>query len=143
MNQKQPRLHDEGYLKWLRTCVCCVCGVFPPCDAAHIRSASLDHGKPPTGLGEKPSDFWAVPLCRSHHMQQHAHGNELAWWKTKKKNPFEIAIYLYRKYGGRGGNVKRQRTTIKPRLPKSKRQKIPQGKTSWPSRPIASNTRKS
>src|SRR5882762_7267797 len=111
MNQRQPRLLDSGYLAWLRTCICCACGVFPPCDAAHIRSASPEHGKPATGMGEKPSDFWSLSLCRSCHTKQHSM-NELEFWKARGKNPFEIAIALYRKYGGRGGHAKRRRTTI-------------------------------
>lgn len=75
-------------------------------------------------MAEKPDDKWAVPLCRSCHLAQHAFGSELGWWKLTGLDPFEIAIQIYAKYGGTGGMPKRKRTTIKPRLPKAQRAKI-------------------
>ncbi len=96
-------------------------------------------------MGRKPDDAKATPLCVWHHREspqaQHNMG-EAEFWERHGLDPFVIAAKLYAAYGGKGGKPK-PRATIKPRLPKSKRQKIPQGKTSWPSRPFASNTRKS
>lgn len=124
MNQRRPRLHDPGYLTWIRLRSCIACGRFGPCDAAHIRSAALEYDKPSTGMGEKPDDRWALPLCRSCHLTQHAYGNELGYWKKIGRNPFQEAARLYSEYGGDGGYAKRKRQIIKPRLPKDRRQKI-------------------
>jgi hypothetical protein len=55
----------------------------------------LEHGKDQTGAGRKPDDKWCVPLCRHHHDEQHARGDELAWWRSYGLDPFVIAIELY------------------------------------------------
>lgn len=96
---KTPRLEDKGYLAWLRQQRCC-CGCLqgPPCDAAHIRSASLKHGKTYTAKGRKPDDRWALPLKHAHHMAQHDFGNELVWWEQHRINPFELAIEMYKRF---------------------------------------------
>jgi len=54
----------------------------------------LVHGKEWTGMQEKPSDRWSLPLCNTHHREQHAFGNELKWWASKGIDPFLLAISL-------------------------------------------------
>jgi hypothetical protein len=127
---KHPRLRDEGYLAFIRKQCCCVCGWTIRIDAAHIRMASPDRGKPSTGMQEKPDDRYAVPLCSAIlrvksgcHRTQHSMG-EAAYWASVGLDPFVIADKYYAEYGGTGGRVKRKRTTIRPRLPKSQRKKI-------------------
>lgn len=83
--------------------------------------------KPSTGMGEKPDDKWAVPLCRKCHMEQHRY-NELAWWDFHRKNPFKIAMQLYKIFGGTGGKPRVKRKTVKKRPPPDKRRKIPSRK---------------
>lgn len=92
--QKRPRVEGAAHLKWLRTLRCCLCGAPGP-DAAHIRSANPLYGKRETGGSEKPSDKWTVPLCRTHHDEQHAAGNELTWWASKGIDPFGLALALH------------------------------------------------
>lgn len=92
--QKRPRERDEGHLKFIRSLRCCLCGKPGP-DPAHIRSASAVYGKRETGGAEKASDKWTVPLCREHHDEQHAVGNELTWWASKRIDPFGLALALY------------------------------------------------
>ncbi len=93
--QKRPRVTDDAHLKWIRTTLrCCICGAPGP-DPAHIRSASALFGKRETGKQEKPSDKWTVPLCRVHHDEQHAAGNELLWWAGTGIDPFGLALALY------------------------------------------------
>lgn len=96
--QKRPRVEDAAHLKWIRTLRCCLCGAPGP-DAAHIRSASALYGKRETGGSEKPSDKWTVPLCRTHHDEQHAAGNELVWWASKNVDPFGLALALHHATG--------------------------------------------
>jgi hypothetical protein len=50
---------DPGYLRWLRTRPCCVCGTETYVCAAHTG------GK---GLSQKNDDHKAVPLCESCHL---------------------------------------------------------------------------
>jgi hypothetical protein len=57
--------------------------------------ASLENGKLHTGMSEKSSDKWAVPLCNRHHREQHTM-NEMAFWKKHGIDPFMLAITLRR-----------------------------------------------
>lgn len=92
--QKRPRERDNNHLAFIRTLRCCICGAQGP-DPAHIRSASETYGKRETGGQEKASDKWTVPLCRTHHDEQHDAGNELTWWASKGIDPFGLALSLF------------------------------------------------
>lgn len=95
LRQREPRQKDAKHLDYIRSLPCCICGGIDT-EAAHIRTASLAHGKQHTGMAEKPSDKWALPLCNRHHTEQHDFGNELKWWALKGINPFELAISIQR-----------------------------------------------
>lgn len=145
------RFRDPEYLAWLRKQPCaCGCHQPPPCDAAHLRAGSIEHGKPHTGMQIKPDDCWAMPLKHAHHMAQHAFGDEVSWWHAHGVHPFVRALRYYGRYLQSLGmpfmtidqikaeierrklNQKpRKRTTIKPRLPREERQKI-HGRSSFP-----------
>lgn len=112
----RPRLHDPGYLAFLRTKPCCICGRVGETEAAHIRIGFF-------AMQKKPDDKDATPLCRDHHRQQHS-TNELLFWGHHRLNPFEIAERLYREYGGTGGKPRQKRKTTKPRKPPHLRAKI-------------------
>lgn len=60
---------------------CLICGT-KPCDAHHLR---ID--KQIKGMGLRPGDEHAVPLCRQHHMELHEAGNERLWWALKGVSP--------------------------------------------------------
>jgi hypothetical protein len=92
---KQPREKNEKHLNFIRSQPCCICGAINT-EAAHIRTASLEHGKRGLGMQEKSSDTWALPLCNEHHREQHSM-NEMAFWKSYGKNPFELAISFQRR----------------------------------------------
>ena len=96
LRQRQPRVKDNKHLDYIRSLPCCICGEDTTVEAAHVRTASLEHGKLYTGKAEKPSDKWAVPLCGRHHREQHDFGNELKWWASKGIDPFLLAITLKR-----------------------------------------------
>ncbi len=94
------RERDTGYLAFLRRQPCaCGCGAPAPSDAAHIRMASPERGKLPTGMQVKPSDRFAVPLNRVCHERQHS-GSESRFWSGLGLDPFEIADRLYAEYQG-------------------------------------------
>lgn len=111
LRQREPRLVDPAYLRWLRKKPCCVCGKPAPSDAAHIRFGSEAYGKRNVGMAEKPDDRWAIPLCRECHTSQHSE-NEQEWWRRKRMLPLLLARKFYSEFGGTGG---RQRTKRKPR----------------------------
>jgi len=94
LRQRDPRQHDKRRLDFIRSLPCCICGDNTSTEAAHIRAGSINHDKRSTGMQEKPSDRWTVPLCGEHHREQHAAGNEIAWWASYGKDPFMIAIKL-------------------------------------------------
>lgn len=95
LRQKEPRVKDERHLNFIRSLPCCICGGIDT-EAAHIRIGSIGHGKRPTGMQEKSSDKWALPLCNRHHREQHDEGDELRFWKTYGIDPFMLALSLRR-----------------------------------------------
>jgi len=90
---KQPREHDKRHLDFIRSLPCCICQDNTSTEAAHIRTGNLAYGKSPTGMQEKSSDKWALPLCGRHHREQHTM-NEIAFWKQYGIDPFMLAITL-------------------------------------------------
>lgn len=94
LRQRQPRERDEKHLEFIRSLPCCICGGIDT-EAAHIRTASLAHGKNHTGMQEKPSDKWTLPLCNRHHREQHTMA-EMAFWKKYEIDPFMLAMRLRR-----------------------------------------------
>jgi hypothetical protein len=51
-------VRHPGYLAWIRTLPCAVCRATRGVEAAHTG---------PHGLGQKSSDWSAIPLCARHH----------------------------------------------------------------------------
>lgn len=93
LRQRQPREKNSKHLEYIRSLPCCICGGIDT-EAAHIRTASLEHGKQHTGMAEKPSDKWALPLCNRHHREQHTM-SELKFWEMHGIDPFMTAIRLH------------------------------------------------
>lgn len=56
--------------------------------------ASPVHGKRETGKSEKPDDKWAVPLCMTHHNEQHDKG-EREFWNKLGIDPCDFALRLW------------------------------------------------
>lgn len=96
--RKRPREKANGHLAFVRQLPCCICGSRRDVHAAHIRMASPIHGKRATGMGEKSSDRFTVPLCADHHLfgegAQHAMSEE-QFWATAKIDPFGLALSLW------------------------------------------------
>ena len=63
-NSKHPPGRSEEYLDYVRSLACGVCSERPTV-AHHVMSA---------GVGQKGSDFSAIPLCRKHHREVHVKG---------------------------------------------------------------------
>lgn len=90
---------DPVYLGLVRQMPCLKCGMEPPplCEAAHVRMQSAAHGKR-GGIGKKPADRWALPLCAACHRidkdSQHAVGENL-FWHILGINPLLTCARLY------------------------------------------------
>jgi hypothetical protein len=77
----EPRRHrDKAHLKFVASHPCLVCGR-SPADAHHLRFAQ------PRAMGRKVSDEFTVPLCRTHHRDNHRFGDEQAWWGRQAIDP--------------------------------------------------------
>lgn len=97
---KEAAGRDLSYLEMVRTLPCLKCGM-EPSEAAHVRYASAAFGKA-SGLGKKPSDAFAVPLCACCHRldrnSQH-NRNERLFWAEIGINPLLVAERLYAQRG--------------------------------------------
>jgi hypothetical protein len=99
---RRPRRRSDLHLKWLRTLPCAICGKQGGIHAAHLRTASPRHGKLATGIGQKPDDSWAIPLCAEHHILGEAaqhQDQELVFWKRHGIDPFVLALVLWQASG--------------------------------------------
>lgn len=92
MSERQPRERDRNYLAWLHTQPCCICGLVPV-QAHHIRIGSIGI-KRETGMAEKSSDKWALPLCRYHHDESHKM-HEREFWASYGLDPFALSLHYH------------------------------------------------
>lgn len=115
-DQRQPRVQDKAYLAALRRRRCYVGAITgQPCagrtDPAHIRFTDLKAGRVNPGLQNKSDDRWCLPVCRKHHDEQHAYGNEAKWWAVEVGvDPNDLAREVYADFetGGDGEAVLRR-----------------------------------
>lgn len=85
----EPRRHrDKAHLKFVATQPCLVCGR-SPADAHHLRFPQ------PRAMGRKVSDEFTVPLCRTHHRDNHRFGDEAAWWDRQAIDPVGMSRQLW------------------------------------------------
>lgn len=93
----EPKGGDQpDYLANIRRLPCLYCGM-EASEAAHVRFASAAFGKA-SGLGKKPEDRFAVPLCaEDHRLARHAqhNRNEEAFWQGIGINPLLVAEKLW------------------------------------------------
>jgi hypothetical protein len=82
------RYRDKTHLRFVGLQPCLLCERTPS-DAHHLRFAQ------PRALGRKTSDEYVVPLCRTHHRENHLVGNELSWWKAIAIDPLPVALRLW------------------------------------------------
>lgn len=89
---KPERIRSRAHLDFIKQlqCVACACEgrVTHGCDPAHVSFLQ------PRGIGQKTSDANAVPLCRTHHDEQHA-TNERLWWARLGVDVRGLAGELY------------------------------------------------
>src|SRR5215467_3249149 len=76
------------HLAFVRELPCVACGKAPPSEAAHVRTGTDG------GVGVKPGDRYAVPLCAACHAKQHRIG-ELTFWSALRIDPLNVALRLW------------------------------------------------
>src|SRR5215472_15246175 len=64
------------------------CGKAAPSEPAHVRTGTDG------GVGMKPGDRYAVPLCANCHARQHRVG-ELTFWSALRFDPLNVALRLW------------------------------------------------
>ena len=85
----EPRRHrDKAHLKFVASQPCLVCGR-SPADAHHLRFTQ------PRAMGRKVSDEFTVPLCRTHHRDNHSFGDEVTWWERRAIDPVATSRMLW------------------------------------------------
>jgi hypothetical protein len=82
------RLRDKAHLKFVASQPCLICGR-SPADAHHLRFTQ------PRAMGRKVSDEFTVPLCRTHHRDNHSSGDEIGWWGRRAIDPIATSRMLW------------------------------------------------
>ena len=78
------RIRSKEHLRFVAQQPCVICGR-KPSQAHHVRYAQ------PRGLALKVSDEFTVPLCATHHSQNHQTGDERRWWQEHGLDPLGAA----------------------------------------------------
>jgi len=87
----KPKPHlrrRQQHLAFVRQLPCVACGKAAPSEAAHVRTGSDG------GVGVKPGDCYAIPLCTACHARQHRIG-ELTFWSALRIDPVNVALRLW------------------------------------------------
>lgn len=101
--QRQPRERAPGYLAFLRRlpCIAAVMGR-TDCEggtqAAHLRFSDVAGGRRNPGMGAKPHDRHATPLCALHHLRDQHARQEQAFWNDLGVDPGDLSAALYAAY---------------------------------------------
>ena len=103
------------YLAWIRTLACAVCARSG--SGATIVEAAHTNILGPRGLGQKASDYSAIPLCAAHHRENrdsyHALG-ERAFLSTHGINLHELVLRLQARFWqNQSGTQKNSGASIK------------------------------
>lgn len=105
-----PAQAEPQYLAMIRQLPCLKCGLEPAGEAAHVRMQSAAHGKR-GGMGRKPEDKWAIPLCGGCHREDkgalHRIG-ELSFFHLLGTHPLLVCEKLY----AAKGDVVRMRAIV-------------------------------
>jgi hypothetical protein len=80
-------LRDPRYLAWIRTLPCVVCRVPRGIEVSHTG---------PHGLGQKSSDFSAIPLCYRHHRTGRDSYHRLGPQKFAQEHDLDIPAIVRR-----------------------------------------------
>lgn len=100
--QRQPRVRERGYLAFVRRLPCVAglvegaCHCHGPIHAAHVRFSIGRVVNP--GMGSKPDDRYALPLCSRHHLHDQHRGSERAFYERLGVSPHALCDALHAAY---------------------------------------------
>lgn len=102
VGQRRPRVRDNGFLAFLRR-LPCIAGLVEggcsgPIEAAHLRFSDFARARINPGMGCKPSDQFANPLCDGHHIHDQHEGRERSFWERLGVDPADLCADLYAAY---------------------------------------------
>ena len=98
--KSKPNLRKRmEHLAFVRQLPCVACGKAAPSEAAHVRTGT------DSGVGVKPGDRYAVPLCNACHAKQHRVG-ELTFWSRLRIDPLNVALRLWAVSGDERGGAR-------------------------------------
>jgi hypothetical protein len=95
VRQRSPRAKIEAHLDFIRALPCICCGNNIETQAAHIRMSDARVVKVNAGVGAKADDYWTLPMCGTHHDEQHRTGNERKFWQRYGIDPILYALRLW------------------------------------------------
>lgn len=87
--KRDGRFRSQKHCGHIRQHACVVCDASAPIEVAHLRLGSG------AGMGQKPHDWQATPLCKSCHAKQHLIGEE-TFWREAERDPLAIIEALIR-----------------------------------------------
>jgi hypothetical protein len=88
-HKRKPDLRRRvQHLAFVRQLPCVACDKAAPSEPAHVRTGTDG------GIGMKPGDRYAVPLCTTCHGEQHRVG-ELTFWSALRFDPLNVALRLW------------------------------------------------
>jgi hypothetical protein len=88
--KRSSRFRSQKHLNHVRSHACVVCDAEAPIEVAHLRLGTH------TGMGQRPDDWSATPLCKSCHAKQHTIGEATFWERFAEKDPQAIIAELIR-----------------------------------------------
>lgn len=83
---------NKKYLEWIRQQKCVVTGSDYEVIAHHL---TIDANR---GFGQKPSDYWSVPLRAELHAKLHHIGERRFWGDCGILRPHLFAVHLIERY---------------------------------------------
>jgi hypothetical protein len=78
--KQSSRWRSRRHCDFVRGHACCNCGSMAGIQVAHVRIGSG------AGMGQKPSDWRTVSLCRDCHSGQHSIGERTFWDNYRKSH---------------------------------------------------------
>lgn len=101
------RVENRAHREFVRGLPCIQCAIEGHvtfgCDPAHVSFAFP--GWSHRGKGTKVDDERCVPSCRTHHVEQHADGNERRYWARYRLSPVDFCAALVAAYPDLGAGA--------------------------------------
>ncbi len=73
---------ERKHLERIKSMPCGLCGADGPSDAHHIRTGQ--------GMGQRASDFLAIPLCKDCHQGDEGLHGSRALWRVYRKDELDV-----------------------------------------------------